>query len=433
MTKPAIRCAFIPISLALAMTGCMHGSYGGYPGGGMQGFPVAAAPIQRGSISQMFSVTGTVDPLQSASLSSVVSGTVLAVNAQIGQRVSAGQLLVKIDDSTLRASLAQDQAALESAQANLAKAEANDTGAASSTDAALTSARIANDTAQLNLHRDRELFAQGYVSQSDLDQATQDAAAAQAALRAAQITAQNAGLNPGSSSAAIADIQNERAAVDQAKANVQYVEAQIAQTNVSTPYDGVVTARNVDPGSLAAPGTVLMQVSQLDPVFIDSGIPGSALSFVHVGTPATITVTGSPRTWTGTVQYLNLAAAPGSLSYQTRVRIANPDYALRGGMVASVSFVQASKSNVLLAPRESVFQTDIGYSMFVIDGPKGCPPHVPQCAQEVPVDVGLQNGDVNEVSGAGLRAGEQAILDHSPILQPGMPVQVIPPQKKQAS
>jgi HlyD family secretion protein len=426
MTSQTGRVSSILLAAALA-AGCAHGA-GGYPqgGGGGGGFPVAAAPLTRGSIAQTFSVTGTVDPKQSASLSSVVSGTVLSVTRQVGERVAAGELLVKIDDSTLRATLAQDQAALESAQAKLAQSEANDTGTEGSTDAALVSARIANDTAQANLRRDRILFSQGYVAQADLEAAMSDAAAAQSALRSAEIAAQNAGLNPSTSTAAVADIKNAKAAVDQAAANVAFVEAQIQQTNVSAPFDGVVTARDVDPGSLAAPGTALMQVAQLDPVFVDVGVPGSSLAFVHAGTPATITVSGSPRSWQGTVKYFDLAAIPGSLTYQARIPVANPDYALRGGMVATASFVQLRKSNVMLAPSTAVFQTDTGYSMFVIGGPQGCPPHVNACAQTVQVETGIASGDKIEVSGPGLHAGMQAILNHSPILQPGTPVMVIP-------
>lgn len=427
------RAAFGVVAATMVLSACGHGGPpGGYPGGGGGGgFPVSAAPITRGAIAQTFSVTGTVDPLQSASLSSVVSGAVLAVNAQVGTRVARGDLLVKIDDSTLRAQLAQDQAALEAARAKLAQTQANDTGSASSTSAALVSARIANDTAQTTLNRDRVLYTQGFVAKSDLDTATSDAAAAASALRSAQIAAENAGLDPSTSSAAVNDIRNASAAVDQAKANVDFVNAQIAQTNVSAPFDGVVTARDVDPGSLAAPGTVLMQVAQLDPVFVDVGVPGSSLSFVHEGTPASITVSGSSRVWNGIVRYFDLSATPGSLTYQARIPVANPDLALRGGMVATVNFVQSRKPNVILAPRNSVFQTDTGFAIFVaVPGPK-CPPKA-LCAQMVPVDVGITSGDVTEVDGPGLKPGTQAILNHSPILAPGTPVSIIPAGAKQA-
>lgn len=411
-----------------ATFGCAH--QGGYPGaGGAGGFamPVSAAPLTRGTITQTFSITGTVSPLQSASLSSVASGNVLAVNAQIGQRVAKGDLLVKIDDGPLRAQLASAEANLESAQAKLAQTKASSSGDVASTGAGLEAAQAANQTAQTNLHRDQTLFKEGFVSQAALDQAWSDAMAAQAQLRSAQVASSNAALSPNQQSAAVANIHNAQAEVDVAQSQVSLIESQLAQTDVRAPFDGAVTARNVDPGSLAAPGTVLMAVSQLDPVFVDAGVSGAQLSFVRVGTPVTITVSSTPgRSWRGVVRYLNLSAVPGSLTYTARVQVANPDLTLRGGMVADVAFEQAHKAGVILAPRAAVFQTDTGDAMFVIEG-KGCPPTVKQCAQSVPVDVGLQNDQQMEVAGPGLTPGMQAILNHSALLQPGTPVMVMPP------
>ncbi|MBV8082002.1 MAG: efflux RND transporter periplasmic adaptor subunit [Candidatus Eremiobacteraeota bacterium] len=382
---------------------------GGYPGGGMGGggfsFPVAAAPLTRGNIAQYASATGSVVPRLSGDLSSVASGTVLSVGAQIGERVTKGELLVQIDDSTLRAQESQ-------AAANLAQLKASSVGGSSTAQAALASAQVAYHTAQLDLQRNRTLFAQGYVSKSALDDSTNRFAAADAALRAAQVAEQNASLSSGSS-AATAQIQAAQAAL-------ATVERQIALTSVTAPFDGVVTARNVDPGSLAAPGTVLMQVSQLDPVYVDTTIAGSDLSVVRVGTPVSVTVNGvDGRAWHGSVRYLNLAADPGTSVYKARIPISNPDGVLRGGMVANVQYAQARKNNVLLAPRAAVFQTPAGYGMFIID-PKGM-------AQQVDVQVGIENDQVAEVSGPGLKPGVQAILNHSVLLQPGTPVQVLPP------
>jgi HlyD family secretion protein len=382
--------------------------------------PVSAAPLTKGTIAQTFSLTGSVVPLLKADLSSVASGTVLAVNAQIGQHVSKGDLLVKIDDGPLRAQLQAAQASLESARARLAQTHANSTGDVASTDAGLEAARAANQTAQLNLKRNEMLLREGFVSQSAVDQAWSGAMAAQAQLRSAEVAAQNAQLTPRSASAARANLQNAQAEVDVAQSQVTLIQAQLAQTDVRAPFDGTVTWRHVDPGSLASPNTTLMEVAQLDPVYVDAGISSDQLPYVRLGTSATVTVPTIPnRSWHGTVTYLNLAAEPGSLTYLARIRIANPDLTLRSGMVGDVEIVQARKSGVIVAPRAAVFQTDAGMSMFVIDGGK---------AKQVPVDVGLQNDQQMEVAGPGLKAGVMAILNHAATLQPGMPVMVLPTQ-----
>ena len=387
---------------ALALSACQHGGQRG--GGGFPPSPVQAAPIVRGDIASTISVTSAVVPLQQASLSSVISGNVILVSHQIGQSVHQGELLVKIDDSTLSAQRAQ-------AAARLAQLRATYSGGQTSTQANLESARVANDNSQRNLVRNETLYSQGYVSKADLDTARDRAAAAAAAYRSAQVAAQNASLS-GDQSAAMADLQSARAAV-------QAIDAQIAQTNVSAPFNGTVTARNVDPGTLASPGTVLMQVAQLDPVFVDASITGSDLPYVHVGSPVSVTVDSVPgRVWHATVTYVNLSSAPGTLTYQTRTRIPNPDLVLRGGMIANVSIQRSRKTGVLLAPRGAEFQTDAGYAMFVVD----------QCkAKLVPIELGFSNDAQAEVKGQGLSVGTMTVLNHSVLLQPGAPVMVMGP------
>ena len=403
---------------AVALSACAPHQAGGPPGGaGGFSIPVSAQPMKRGPIEQTFTVNATVAPLQHAVLSSVVSGTVLTVNGQIGQRVSKGDLLVKIDDSTLQAQLSQNDALLVAAQAHYASAQANASGTMSSANAGLTSARSAAETADATLRRDIALLKQGYVSQQAVDQQQAATAAADAALRSAEVQATNSSLS-GSGSSALADLRNAKAAVTSASAASALIQAQIAQTNVRAPFDGIIVSRGVDPGTLAAPGSPLMVVDQLDPVYVNAGISGDQLKYVRGGTPVTITVGSVPgRAWHGSVEYFNLSAEPGTVTYMARMKLANHDLKLRGGMVAQAAVVQDRKANALLAPTASVYQTDEGYAMFIIADGK---------AAVVPVELGLQNDQWTEVTGKGLAPNVQAILNHAATLQPGTPVQALP-------
>jgi multidrug efflux pump subunit AcrA (membrane-fusion protein) len=325
--------------------------------------------------------------------------------------------LVKIDDSTLQAQLNQNNALLVAAQARYASALADASGTMSSSDAGLTSARINAESADATLRRDLILLKQGYVSQQAVEQQQATTATADAALRAAEVQATNSSLS-GPASSAQADLRNAKAAVTSAAAASALIQAQIAQTNVRAPFDGVIVARDVDPGNLAAPGTPLMEVDQLNPVYVNAGISGDQLKYVRAGTPVTVTVSAVPgRAWHGSVEYFDLSADPGTVTYLARIQLANPDLALRGGMVAQAAFVQARKSDALLAPTAAIYQTDTGYSMFIIADGK---------AVTVPVDLGLQNDQWTEVTGKGLAPNVMAILNHSATLQPGTPVMALP-------
>jgi membrane fusion protein (multidrug efflux system) len=267
------------------------------------------------------------------------------------------------------------------------------------------------------LRRDEQLLAQGYVSQSAVDQARQQYAQAQAQYRAAQVAAQNANLSAGGATAAQADIRAAQAAVAQAQAAVNFVQAQLAQTAITAPFDGVVTQRNVDPGSQGAPGQTLVQVSQVDPIFVNVGIPDEDLQYVAVGRAANIAVDTLPgRTWTGRILYLNAGASQGTLSYLARVAIPNGDLRLKSGMVANVTFVQATRRGVLLVPRVAIAQTQTGNAVFIAQDNK---------AKRVAVQVGVQTQNVAQVTGPGIAAGTQVITQRPDSLQDGSPITIV--------
>lgn len=385
---------------------------------GAQPLPVTAQPAKIGTLVSTFALTGTVVPARQSNLASVISGTVRDVNVQIGDHVSAGQVLVQIDDSTLQAQLSQDEATLAEAQARLRQESATNRGAAMTTSSSLQSAQIAYDTAVANDQRNESLFRQGYISQQAVDQSRSDLASAAAALRSAQVAAQNASMSSEQSgSAAQADIASMQAAVSADAAAAATVQTQIAQATVRAPFDGIVTQRNVDPGSLASPGTPLVQVSQLDPAYVNVGIPDSDLQYVKPKSQATVTVDAlSGRTWHGVVDNLNAAAGQGTLTYLARISLPNTDTALKAGMVANVTFIAAHVNGVLIVPRGAIASTDSGSVVYVVENGK---------AKMRPVTVGLQAQDSAQIKGAGITAGTLVITQRPDALADGSPVKVV--------
>jgi RND family efflux transporter MFP subunit len=391
--------------------------------GDTQPLSVTIAVARRGAISERLALTGVVAAKQQANLSSVITGTILAVDVNVGDRVSAGQQLVRIDDSTLRAQLLQSQGSLNSAQARLAQIRSGDTGASVSASANLGSARVAYQTALANVRRNQQLFAQGYVSQAAVDEANQAAAAAAAQLRSAEVAAQNAVVSGTSSSAAQSEIRSQQAAVVEAQGAVQIAQAQIAQAVVVAPFDGVVTQRSVDPGSFAVPGTALVQVSALDPVYVNIGIPEEDLPYIHPGTAVELAVSSLPgRSWHAQVSAVNSATTQGTLSYLARVVLPNPELALKAGMVADVRFVKAQQTGAIIVPRAALVQGDNGTAVYVLQKSPEC-----KCdgkAKLTSVVTGLETDTEMEISGEGITPGVKVIVLRPDTLKDGSPVSI---------
>lgn len=371
---------------------------------------VEAAQAQRREIATYLTLDGQVAPLLESTLSFQQSGPVSAVYVNQGDRVSAGELLAKIDDSTLRAQLAQVEAQISQASSQAQSSAANVPITQQSTTQAVASAKAALASAKLTYDQDTQLYKQGYVSQTQMEQARAQYAAAQSQYNTAVANQGNTQVQSSQAAAA-------REAVRAAQAQANVLSTQISQTSLYAPFNGVVTARLVDPGAMASPTTQVLKISKVDTVWVNVNVPDVDLAYVHSGTPVTFTASqlGS-RPFHGAISTVNAVPTQGTLSYEARIQQPNPDAALRGGMLVSVTLVKARHNNAIVVPRQAVAQTDQGSNVFVVG-----PDHK---AMEVPVEVGLQTDTLSEVRSPKIGVGTMVITTRPDALQNGSLVAV---------
>jgi HlyD family secretion protein len=370
---------------------------------------VDVSAAQRRDIATYLTLDGQVAPLQESTLSFQQSGPISAIYVNQGDRVSAGELLARIDDSTLRAQLAQVQAQIAQSAAQAQSSALNVPITRANTSQAVQSARAQMQNAQLTYNQDQQLFKQGYVSQSQLEQA-------RAAYVAAQTQYQTALSNQGTTGVQSSQAQAAQEAVAAAQAQANVLRTQLSQTSLYAPFDGMVTARLADPGAMASPGTPVLRVSQTDRVWVNVNVPDEDLAYVHPGTPVTFNTTQlGDRRFTGRIDTVNSVPTQGTLSYQARIREPNPGGALRGGMLVSVTMQKERHKDVIVVPRAAVAQTDQGSNVFIVENNK---------AVQVPVTVGVQTDTLSEVRSARVKPGTMVITTRPDALQDGSVVAI---------
>lgn len=399
------RFAAAGLTAAVALTACA----GQKPQRGPVALNVDVAQAQRRDIATYLSLDGQVAPLQDSTLSFQQSGPISAIDVNQGDRVSAGQLLAKIDDSTLRAQLAQVEATIAQSAAQAQSSALNVPITKANTSQAVSSARAALANAQLTYNQDQQLFRQGYVSQSQLEQA-------RAAYVAAQSQYQSALANTGTTGVQSSQAEAAREAVAAAQAQANVLRTEISQTALYAPFAGVVTARLADPGAMASPGTPVLRVSQVDTVWVNVNVPDEDLAYVHAGTPISFTVgqLGGKR-YGGVIDTVNAVPTQGTLSYQARVREPNPNAELRGGMLVTATIQKQMHRNAVVVPRSAIAQTDRGSNVFIVRGGK---------AVSVPVRVGVQTDTLSEVRSPLVHPGTIVITTRPDALQNGSAVAV---------
>ncbi len=398
---------------------------------------VTESKVTRRDISTYVSFNGQISPLYQATLSTVEAGTVESVGVTEGDFVSKGQLLASIDTSQLQAQLAASEALLRESDATLYKsgvqAPVNSqqyTSAIASAKEGLQSAnnqvRVAASAVTSNLlvyRADQDLVRQGYVADSVFTAARASYVAAEqtfitdrqqvASATSALVTAQENTQQRLSDQATIAQNQG---ALDNARANVDLLSAEIRQASIYAPFDGQVTQRLLDPGAYAGANTAILEVSQTSNVYVVANVPDADLAAVAPGKAISFESSSlAGRTFHGTIFDVNTTPTAGTLSYRVRILQRNPGLILRPGMLVDETALSARHRNTLVVPLGAIFPSDSGNQIYTIAGGK---------AKSLPVTVGLETGDLAEVSGSGVRAGIPVITSQPNGLQDGAPVSV---------
>ena len=396
------RSIFIVAGVLVVLTAC---GGGGQQRRGPQALDVDVAHAQRQTIATYLNLDGQVAPLEESTLSFQQSGPISAIYVNQGDRVAAGELLARIDASTLNAQLAQDEALISQAAARAQSSSLNVPIVSSQTSEAVRSAKAALDSAQLTYNQDLQLYRQGYVSQSQLVQARSQYIGAQGQY-------QTAVANQKSTSVSSSNAAADRAAVQSAQAQANALRVALGQTALYAPFDGVVTARLMDPGAMASPAAPVLRVDKIDTVWINVNVPDENLQYVHAGTPVSFTTNSlGGRRFAARISAVNAVPTQGTLSYQARIRQDNPGFLLRGGMLVSVTIQQARHNNAIVVPRQAIAQSDRGNAVFVVGPDKK--------AQMVPVQVGLQTDTLSEVRSPKVTAGTLVITTRPDALQDG--------------
>jgi RND family efflux transporter MFP subunit len=344
---------------------------------------VRTAAVRASDPFRIASWPGTTEAFEQANIYARASGYISKRNVDIGSRVKAGDLLVEITAPEIEHQIAQAEGTLTQLRANLEQAKAN------------------RDLAQVTWDRDRKLVQQGWTTQQqgDTDRLT---------------------------------LQSREAAVGVATANIVAQEAQLRVLNqqrvyqrVVAPFDGVITQRNIDVGSLvqadAASGTFLFALAHADVIRIQLYVPQDDAIGVVPGTQAVVRVPEIPgRDFSGSVARIADALQPGTRTLLTEIDVPNPDRALSPGMYCRVELKIPRKTPSLIVPSEAIIFNRNGLSVAVVEN---------DTARIRNVTVVRDFGTLVEVS-EGVAAGDKVILNPQVDLADGRKVTIRPDSPK---
>ena len=308
---------------------------------------VSVVKIARGDLAQTLTLAAEFRPYQEIEVHAKVAGYVKSINVDVGDRVSAGQLLAVLEIPELQDDMATDEASVKRSQEEVNRAQAD-----------LARTESAHEVAHLGSTRLAGVMKQrpNLVAQQDIDEAQGRDRIAEAQVATAK--------------AAVAAAQEQLAV---ARANQNKTKTLFAYARITAPFAGVITHRYADTGAMIQAGTSsqsqampIVRLSQNNLLRLIIQVPESAVSRIHLGAPVDVKVQALGRTFEGKVARFAEKLNLDTRTMETEVDVPNPKLELVPGMYAYASITTDEARGVLVAPVQAIDRKDDRVAALVV-------------------------------------------------------------------
>lgn len=215
---------------------------------------------------------------------------------------------------------------------------------------------------------------------------------------------------------ATAQLDERRAALRQAEAEIEAVRARLDDRMIRAPFDAIVGLRDISVGALVEPGDRITTLDDISIIKLDFTVPATYLATLEPGLAITVrTAAFGDRTFEGTVSGVDSRVDPVTRSIVARAMIPNPDGALRPGLLMNVQLLQSPRTS-LTVPEEALVPRGRVNTVYVVDEAGG------GVVEARPVEIGARRSGEVEIL-AGLEAGEKVITHGTMRVRPGQKVE----------
>lgn len=394
-----------------------------------QSSAVQVARVIKREVSLGRRVVGTVQPIRISTIGSALDGRVLTLDVDAGDRVKEGQRLVQLRPDTFKLQLAAAKAQLELNRQQLAElkngSRPEDIAEAEAT---MLAAKAASENASKKLTRLTMLVESRAASDSELEDAREQADATRFNLAAAEAKLQRIRMGPRAESIAQAEAQLELQTQQ-----VKLLEDQLQKLAIKAPFDGFVSAEFTEIGSWISRGDPVAQLVQLDIVEIMVPVTAEIVVNLQGGDPIRVEFPELPdELFVGTIERIVPVADTRARTFPVYVRIENnldqgvPK--LKAGMLARVDVPTGQREPMPLVLKDALVLNGRDRSVFVVDldskGVSTDPVSQAGTARKVPVTLGVAQGDMIQVAGD-LKEGDWVVIEGNERLLPGSGVSIV--------
>lgn len=414
----------IALTLAMSMIGCKAKTEEILEEPEETARAVEVVTLSSESIASEYTYSGKVAPNEEANVLSTVGGKVAQANYDIGQNVSKGAVMFRMDTAdvenqinVLRASLTAVEAGITSAKTNLELVNgATMQSQIENAKTALENAKLNFDNVKTNYENNKVLFEAGILSQTEMNQIQLSYDSAEVAyhqaeqnydLVANQMPAENQRKAEDAYNSAVA----QKASIE---AQIKSAQKTISDATVTAPISGVITTKNIVAGTVLSQASPAYIITDMSKVKIDVAVTQQVINTLSVGQQVDVVLSAiSQEPFQATITTINpVANAQGT--YDVQVELNNPDGVLKVGMLGEVSFTKESAENTIVLPRSCVIEKDNEIYVYIEENGK---------AKKVLVTTGIDTGENIQIT-SGLEEGMNVVTKGQTYLSDGDTVQI---------
>jgi RND family efflux transporter MFP subunit len=357
---------------------------------------IRVATAQTRKLSRTISVTGSLSPDETVTVSAEVAGRLAAIYFDFGQRVKKGEIIAELDKREYTLQYERSRAALAQALARVGLDPSQEEATPDSTPA-IRQAQAQFEDARSKYESAARLVKTGDVSRERYTELEKTFNARQAALEAARD-----------------DLRTQLANIQALRAEVKLAQKRLSDTTVRAPFDGAVSARLVSPGQYMKDNTPIVTLVKTHPLRLRADIPESVAGEVRIGAALSFTTDAVPgQEFHAVVRELNPALEARSRSLTAEARLAESDSRLRPGMFVQVRLGVARDASAVVVPREALYQMAGLTKVFVVRNGR---------AVETKIAPGAEINGWLEVPGDRIHPGDQVAVSRLATLIDGAPV-----------
>ncbi|MBD3306917.1 efflux RND transporter periplasmic adaptor subunit [candidate division KSB3 bacterium] len=340
-----------------------------------EGTPVRVAPVAQQDIKITQTFYGTVCPYAEANVQGKHGGKILTLNAEEGEPVTAGEVIVQFDAEDVQLQLQQAIAAKNTAIQNVNQAASN------------------FETTQKTVQRYQELFDDGFIARQTLDDV------------------QN------SLQATLAELNSAREQVKNADAQINLLRNTLQDLSIEAPISGIVDEKHYHTQEIARPGAIIYHVVDIEKVYIEVEIPESYISQIQQQMTVEVSFDSlASRQISGVIDRILPTGNAQNRTFIAKVLVDNPDHVMKPGMFAQIHVCLEEIPQALVFNKKALLKDGADYYVFKV---------VEQQAQKVPVAIVHRAGNSVAVLSEDLSPQDQVVVEGGHFLTPNEQVNIL--------